>query len=613
MAAPREVGRPADDACTAQTRRSRHHRVKAALPTSHHPSPPHSASTVHPSSVSTAADAATCPASQLSSLRRLSACTVSLPRKPASDTLQLPGRARNCRLLTEHDSDEQRSSQHSASSESEYHLSDDSSLSASPAQPRKPRRVSTRSAAASSVRAAEEFIVSEDESSSSTDSDDEIARDRQRQLHRRRQARYAMKKRLERNRAQSAATHSPSLSKVTPVVASIAAPPTKRRLSSSAHLSPAMLPVVKAQLVDRLPQQQSAVAATVVEVHEHSPLLHATQLTAPFMSPLTLGLPAPVVIASAAPSLLSGGSLALSSAGGADSVEPFLSVSVDVFYVVLSFLHPMDLLSLCTVSAAACRSVSDPSIWRPLVHRPWPITCDHTHDWKRVYCTRIKRALAGARYLCTFCACTRTFKQDGLLEAHTAQHSRQHSVYPCTVAGCGLSFDTARRLQYHVKRHSGSGALARRAHACDWPGCTLSFPTPYALSLHRCRHTGEKRPHSCKQPGCTRSFNSRHALTLHAHTHQPASERTAAFPCSVDGCGRLFMTRSGLGKHGVKEHGGQVRLVCGVAGCGKLFYYKSELRKHVRQKHKQVGPRVEDAEVGVAGAETSEDSAALEA
>ena len=273
--------------------------------------------------------------------------------------------------------------------------------------------------------------------------------------------------------------------------------------------------------------------------------------------------------------------------------EPFLNVSVDVFYVVLSFLHPVDLLHLSAVSSAARASVSDPSVWRPLVHAPWPIGCLHDHDWKRVYCTRIKRALAGARFMCTFCACTRAFKQDDVLAAHTAAHtqSRQQTVHSCTVVGCGLSFDTQRRLHYHVKRHN-SGVMERRQHACNWPGCTLTFPTPYALSLHRCRHTGAKRPHACKQAGCTRSFNSRHALALHADTHNARGERAQSFACAVAECGKVYMSKGALSKHGVKAHGEAVRravaadrIECGVDGCKRAFHYRSEWQTHMRRKH----------------------------
>jgi len=477
--------------------------------------------------------------------------------------------------MTCDNSSDEKSSDDSASEESEYRLSDDSSLSS----------LSSASSASS-------------DSSDSPDSADtpESSSDRRRRLHRERQARYAAKKRQHAQQQLHGQVPSKSASTVAAVVAVA-----KRRLSSSAHISPTMLPVVKAQVVSPTQQLLLPVPATVIKARptarQQQPVnspLHAAKQQALLMSPLTLGLPAPA-LAAPVPSIIATRSSPPSSFSSLstvlDTTEPFLNVSVDIFYVVLSFLHPIDLLRLAAVSSSANLSTSDPSIWRPLVHQPWPITCTHTHDWKRVYCTRIKRAIAGARYLCTYCACTRTFKQDGMLDAHTARHSQQPTVYTCTVAGCGLSFDTARRLRYHVKRHSG-GTVASKVHRCDWSGCTLTFPTPYALSLHRCRHTGQKRPHACRHAGCTRSFNSRHALALHADTHNARTERTLSFACGVSGCGRTFLSKGGLAKHAVKAHsssGERVRLVCEEGGCCKEFYYRSEMKAHMRKKHKRVG------------------------
>ena len=436
--------------------------------------------------------------------------------------------------------------------DSEYRLSDDSSSVSSAATYSDPRDSSDLS----------------DSSDSSNVID--TRSEHRRRLHRGRQARYEEKKRASRHQSNA-----------TPMLASVL----KRRMSSSTHISPALLPVVKAQVLEVKRQPVSATVIQTMSSVDLQPALCAVQL--PLMSPLALGLSAQSVVnATLLPHSLS----ASSTLAALDTAEPFLDVSIDAFYLVLSFLHPIDILRLGVVSCAANRSTSAPSIWRPMVDRPWPISCDHVHDWKRVYCTRIKRALAGAHYTCTFCACTRTFKQEAMLAAHMARHSQQRTVYACTVAGCGLSFDTARRLRYHEKRHSG-GALAKRVHACDWSGCTLIFPTPYALSLHRCRHTGEKRPHACKHTGCDRSFNSRHALALHTDTHKSRDERTLSFACAIDGCGRAFLTKSGLGKHAVKAHGEAVRgtaarVVCEEAGCGRVFHYRSEWRKHMRQRHK---------------------------
>ena len=555
--------RPSDDASASKMRRRRHQPTDASDRTALSPpfSPPSSRLDRPGSSFADSVPVGQIsPASQLSSLRRLSACTVSLSRKP-TDSAKSSAAARSWRL-TPGESSEEQCSDESDSEESEYRLSDDSCLSSPYA------------------------------SSSDSDRECESSLDRQRRLHRLRQAWYVAKKRQHLQPSCSQAQ-----SKAGEVVAAVA----KRRLSSSSHLSPAMLPVVKAQVVEWTQQPVLATVIRGVPVAKQQLVtsqLHSAKQQVLFMSPLTLGQPAALTAVSSA--TLSSIDCPLPSAA-LDMPEPFLNVSVDVYYVILSFLHPIDLLKLSAVSSAASRSTSNPYIWRPLVHQPWPISCDHSHDWKRVYCTRIKRALAGARYFCTFCACTRTFKQDGALEAHVAKHSEQRTVYPCTVAGCGLSFDTARRLRYHVKRHNSGALASTKTHACDWSGCKLTFPTPYALSLHRCRHTGKKRPHACKLDGCNRSFNSRHALALHVDTHNPKHERTLSFPCTVAGCDHTYLTKSGLSKHVVKQHGGTVkravRLVCQVKGCGRQYHYQSELRRHMSKRHRREDEEVDEMEV----------------
>ena len=265
----------------------------------------------------------------------------------------------------------------------------------------------------------------------------------------------------------------------------------------------------------------------------------------------------------------------------------------DVSSWVLTFLHPVDLLHLSSVSRGCQRLTAEPSLWRPLVHDPWPISCEHPHDWRRVYVARIQRALKGAAFFCTQCDCARAYTTQPQLEKHTAKGCRGHhrrripdAVLPCTHPGCSRAFRYHYELKAHVASHSG-----QRKFPCTFDGCGKSYDTPYHLRLHSCRHTGEKRPHPCTHPGCERSFNSAAALRKHAETHGGNEEKRAKakLKCGEDGCGRVYASSAALKSHVKRRHEGDAkRWKCSVAGCSRGFYYRSHLERHMGDKHSAV-------------------------
>ena len=262
-----------------------------------------------------------------------------------------------------------------------------------------------------------------------------------------------------------------------------------------------------------------------------------------------------------------------------------LNIPFDPFALVCSFLHPIDLIRLTTVSQGCRMMARDSSLWAPLVAQSWPITCEHAHPWHSVYVGRIQRALAGALFFCTTCDCTKAFPTQALLSKHQARCRSlpSPSSLPCTHPGCSRTFPFPAKLQEHLRDHAKA-----RKFRCSFPGCTKSYPSRYHLRNHQCRHTGQQRPYPCTVEGCTRSFNNRAALRTHQATHSKDGTATprSQWRCTAEGCGRVYSSKSALNSHAAKRHSEQQeRFKC--PQCGHGFFYHCHLTKHTRQVHAQ--------------------------
>ena len=355
-------------------------------------------------------------------------------------------------------------------------------------------------------------------------------------------------------------------------------PARERSTFTSRGATPTTPPAPSPSASSTDPSPQTALVLRSFSSSDQSPSVHGLLQRFPVHQALLLSPSRPPPMSASSPS-----SLPLSSTSTTYPASHLLNLPFDLFFWVSSFMHPVDLVRLTTVSQA-CRSMAtDSTVWAPLVQQSWPITCTHSHPWHSVYVGRIKRALAGALFFCTNCDCTKAFLTQARLNTHLTKCKKLPAppAHTCPQPGCGRSFSFLSMLQTHLSSHSG-----QRKHRCTFPSCNKSFQTPYALRLHRCVHTGEKRPHPCTVQGCSSSFNTASALRKHQSTHCTSERGKASdlWRCTADSCGRVYASKSALHSHQAKRHGEQShRWTC--EQCGKGFHFKCHLTRHFTSMH----------------------------
>ncbi|XP_072013887.1 uncharacterized protein [Amphiura filiformis] len=119
-------------------------------------------------------------------------------------------------------------------------------------------------------------------------------------------------------------------------------------------------------------------------------------------------------------------------------------------------------------------------------------------------------------------------------------------TYKCDHPGCGMTFKTRERLNYHGINHTG------RQHMCSW--CGLRFMTQGNLSIHINAVHLKIKPYQCSH--CEKTFNNKakrdiHENRIHLKLKQHICEK----------CGRAFTTTTELTRH-MKYHTGEKRHVC---------------------------------------------------
>ena len=78
----------------------------------------------------------------------------------------------------------------------------------------------------------------------------------------------------------------------------------------------------------------------------------------------------------------------------------------------------------------------------------------------------------------------------------------------------------------------------------------------------------------CTEDGCTRIFTTKRGLGLHMISQHIKDPK---YPCPKEGCDRTFITRSGLSSH-IKRH--EMPAVFQCNRCDKMYDAKYKLTEH---------------------------------
>ncbi|XP_056172313.1 transcription factor IIIA-like [Syzygium oleosum] len=220
-------------------------------------------------------------------------------------------------------------------------------------------------------------------------------------------------------------------------------------------------------------------------------------------------------------------------------------------------------------------------------------------------------------FKCSIEDCPASYRRKDHLARHFLQHKGK--IFSCPVDGCNKSF----AYQGNMKRHmndihsdelpSTSGEFkSPKQHVCPEVGCGKVFKFASKLRKHEDSHvkleTVEAFCCECMKYFSNVDYLKEHVQSAHQfvncdicgtkqlrknfqrhlRTHEKKnSADSEAFRCDVEGCLRIFSTKSNLRQH-VKAVHLEVRpFVCSYKDCGKKFAYK-----HVRDHHEKTGCHV---------------------
>mmetsp|Transcript_8835 Transcript_8835/g.27994 ORF Transcript_8835/g.27994 Transcript_8835/m.27994 type:complete len:269 (+) Transcript_8835:48-854(+) len=97
-----------------------------------------------------------------------------------------------------------------------------------------------------------------------------------------------------------------------------------------------------------------------------------------------------------------------------------------------------------------------------------------------------------------------------------------------------------------------------------------------APALGARRVPGDSAAYLCTLEGCGKAFADAASLRKHMHTHGEKQ-----YVCQVEGCGKRFLDSSKLKRHSL-THTGERPYLCPFEGCGKRFSLDFNLRSHMR-------------------------------
>ncbi|KAI1627560.1 general transcription factor IIIA [Exophiala viscosa] len=239
--------------------------------------------------------------------------------------------------------------------------------------------------------------------------------------------------------------------------------------------------------------------------------------------------------------------------------------------------------------------------------------------------TRLRRHVeahkAKEKFTCRgYPGCSQVFRKQETLDRHILSVHEQVKPFQCpdndpiTGLPCNKSYDTAEHLRGHQRtrhdttRFSCSDCMALNAaslaNSNDVDPDSLlvaSFATYGELQAH----ITIVHPPTCSY--CPTSFTTNKELTRHLeiqHGILPDKPNGTGkeFPCTYDGCNKIFTKKGNLNVHIKTVHENKRDFVCGettitlpeeladkedvvVHGCGRNFTSKATLEEHVRTAH----------------------------
>ncbi|XP_067107556.1 general transcription factor IIIA, b [Osmerus mordax] len=186
-----------------------------------------------------------------------------------------------------------------------------------------------------------------------------------------------------------------------------------------------------------------------------------------------------------------------------------------------------------------------------------------THASMKNHMTRIHQHQE-KRFKCDHLGCGKDFKKKYQLSTHKCEHS-QLLPFHCNAEGCKREFPTSRKLRCHEKVHRG--------YPCEVEGCLFQGKTWTDYQKHRKEHRVRLQCDGCRKKFWEAWFLHLHKLWIH-------SGERRLFRCPKQGCERTFTTRFNLDSHVTGEHEHKKDFPCSHPGCGKSFVMKESLRRH---------------------------------
>ncbi|KAK4937939.1 hypothetical protein LTR10_021504 [Elasticomyces elasticus] len=222
--------------------------------------------------------------------------------------------------------------------------------------------------------------------------------------------------------------------------------------------------------------------------------------------------------------------------------------------------------------------------------------------------TRLRRHVeahkAKEKFTCRgYPGCSQVFRKQETLDRHILSAHEQVKPFKCSdndpITGlpCNKAYDTAEHLRGHQRtRHDTT-----RFSCSDYSLLVASFATYGELQAH----ITIVHPPTCSY--CPTSFTTNKELTRHLELQHgilpdKPNGTTKEFPCTFDGCDKIFTKKGNLNVHIKTVHENKRDFVCGeteialpeelvdkedvvVHGCGRNFTSKATLEEHVRTAH----------------------------